>query len=89
MSYKLSVEGSELVIRIALNDAKPVLSKSGKSQVIASTEGFTNISTPFGTVKIGMNVITTDNDWTGGARSGPLPEQPKPALVKNGGAAAH
>jgi len=90
MSYKLTIEGSDLVIRVALNDAKPILSKSGKSHVIGSTEGFTNLSTPYGTLKIGMNVITTDDGWTGGAKAGPLPAQPAPTLVKtNGGAAAH
>ncbi len=85
---KIAIEGNELVIRVDLN-TKGTLSKSGKSQVIASTEGFTSVHVPqFGTVKLGMNVITTDDAWTGGPRPSPA----QPALVKNGqaqGSAAH
>ncbi len=89
MAIKIAVEGTELVVRIPL-DTKGTLSKSGKSHVLGSTEGFTSVSTLFGTVKIGLNVITTDGaDWQGGLREGKLPVQPAPTLVKTGGAAAH
>jgi hypothetical protein len=81
---KIAIEGNELVIRVDLN-TRGTLSKSGKSQVLASTEGFTSVTVPqFGSVKIGLNVITTDSDWTGG----PRPEAAKPSLVKNGQAPA-
>lgn len=87
---KIAIEGNELVIRVDLN-TRGVLSKSGKSNVIASTEGFTSVNAPqFGTLKIGLNVITTDADWTGGGLAA-KPAGATPALVKNGngGAAAH
>lgn len=74
---KFTIEGNnELVIRIPLNTAGN-LSKSGKSQNIDTTNGFTSMATPFGTVKVGLNVITTDADWTGGKK--PV----APALVKS------
>jgi hypothetical protein len=75
---KFSIEGNnELVIRIPLNTAGN-LSKSGKSQNIDTTNGFTSMATPFGTVKIGLNVITTDADWTGG-KAKPVPQVVKAA----------
>jgi hypothetical protein len=49
------VEGSKLTIICDL-DAPTVASKSGKSQVIASTEGNASIQTPKGAVKLGINL---------------------------------
>jgi hypothetical protein len=73
---KFTIEGNnELVIRVSLNTAGH-LSKGGKSQVLETTGGFTSVATPFGTAKIGLNVITTDADWKGGAK--PV----APSLVK-------
>jgi hypothetical protein len=78
MAYTIKTEGTELVIRIDLN-AKAEVSKSGKSHVIGSSNGFVGQSTEFGTVKIGFNVITTDANWAGGATAKPAPT---PSLVK-------
>jgi hypothetical protein len=61
-------ESGKLVIEIDLN-TKGATSKSGKSQVLASTEGFTLVSTPYGSAKLGLNLITTDAAWAGGKGS--------------------
>ena len=59
MEFK--VEGDKLTITIDVSkkarDAAPP-STSGKSNVLASTRGFTGISTPAGLVKLGLNVTT-------------------------------
>ena len=75
----ISCEGNDLVIRVPLN-IKGSVSKSGKSHVIGSTEGFAGASTPFGMVKIGLNVITTDTAWAGGGEG--KPAVATPTLVK-------
>jgi len=59
-TYKIEVVDGSLVILIpdvakAMKDAQP--SKTGKSKVVATTHGFTNISTPGGTVSISLNAI--------------------------------
>jgi hypothetical protein len=79
---KMEQVGSELVIRIPLN-VKLQPSKSGKSMVIASTNGFTNRNTDFGDVKIGLNVITTDTAYGKGDHLG----AGAPKLVKTAAAA--
>lgn len=58
---KFEVQGDTLTITIDVSkkarDAAPP-STSGKSNVLASTRGFTGISTPAGLVKLGLNVTT-------------------------------
>jgi len=51
---KVSVEGDELVVRIkhAIRGAK---SASGKSTLVASTRGNTEVETPSGTLSLGVN----------------------------------
>jgi len=51
------IKGTKLIVTIDLA-ATPIQSKSGKSQVIASTEGNTSV----GYVKLGVNCYTTDVD---------------------------
>ena len=68
---KVSInDANVLVIEIDLN-TKGAISKSGKSNVIASTEGFKAVSTAFGIAKLGLNLITTDAAWVGGKAQGP------------------
>jgi hypothetical protein len=60
MKYEI-VDGNKLVIVINVGaaDLKAALvSKSGKSKVIATTHGFTNIALPHGTVSLSLNAIT-------------------------------
>jgi hypothetical protein len=73
---KIDQDGNELVIRVPLN-VKPVASKSGKSRIVGSTSGFVKCNTSFGTVSVGVNAITTDEDYN---RAGA--PQPQPKLVK-------
>jgi len=49
------IKGTKLIVTIDLA-ATGVVSKSGKSTVIASTEGNTSV----GSVKLGINCYTTD-----------------------------
>lgn len=77
MQYAL--DGNTLVLRIDLN-TKGALSKEGKSHVIDSTRGFVAFASHFGTCKIGLNVITTDAEWTGGGLA--AKDKPQPQLVK-------
>lgn len=72
----ITIEGQDLLIRVPLANA-PSLSKSGKSQVIDSTNGFVSFATPRGICKIGLNVITSDQAW-----AKQLPSEAKPQLVK-------
>ena len=58
MSVSMKVEGDKLIITLdaskaAFEAAAP--SASGKTKVLASTRGFTGISTPLGVVKISLN----------------------------------
>lgn len=76
---KFETNGNDLIIRVPLN-VKPVGSKSGKSRIVASTSGFVSASTPFGTIKVGLNVITTDEDY---GKTAPTAAPPK--LVKAAG----
>lgn len=53
-----TIEGNQLVIRMdvsakALADARP--SSSGKTRIVASTEGNIKIDTPNGVVTVGIN----------------------------------
>lgn len=55
---KMEVKGDNLVITIdtskaSFDAASP--SQSGKTKVLASTRGFTGVSTPLGTVKVSLN----------------------------------
>ena len=59
---KTLTQGNDLIVTIPLN-VKPTASKSGKSRIVASTGGFVSVSTPFGIVKLGVNVITTDDEF--------------------------
>ena len=77
----IAIEGTELVIRVNLA-GKPIPSKSGKSLVIDSTQGFVRVSTPLGTCSIGLNVVTSDENWGLNGRTAP---QPAPTLVKTNG----
>lgn len=73
---------SEIIIRSQVNTAG-TLSPSGKSMVLDSTHGFANVATGYGVVRVGLNVITTDDNWTGGKRNGQA-QPAKPSLVKAG-----
>ena len=58
---KAVIEGSELVIRIAVNDP-PTPSKSGKSMIVASTSGTIEVSTIMiggKPLKVGLNAYTS------------------------------
>jgi hypothetical protein len=78
---KIETAANELIIRVPLN-VRPVPSGSGKSNVIDSTRGFVKVSTPFGQVSVGLNVITTDDAYGKVTPSGkPVP----PTLVKASG----
>ncbi len=79
---QITVEGNELVIRVDLDNAGEV-SQSGKSQVIDSTHGFVGQATPFGVVKVSVNVITSDQKWTGGGMPAQNAKRPQPQVVKN------
>jgi hypothetical protein len=59
---RIEVQGNDLVIRLPLN-VKPVQSGSGKSNIIDTTRGFVGHTTPFGDIKVGLNVITTDPNY--------------------------
>lgn len=55
---QIKLEGDKLVITLdvgkgAFDAATP--STSGKTKVIASTRGFTGVSTPLGIVKVSLN----------------------------------
>lgn len=77
---KIETVGENLVITVPLN-VKPAPSKSGKSMVIATTNGFVRQSTAFGVVSVGLNVTgAADGTYTG--RPQGAPEPAKPALVK-------
>jgi hypothetical protein len=83
---KIEVQGNELIIRVNL-DVAGALSSSGKSHVLDSTNGFVGLSTAFGMAKIGLNIITSDDNWCGGGKA---PEQRRaavaaPSLVKGNG----
>lgn len=82
---QITVEGNELVIRVDLDNAGQV-SQSGKSNVIDSTHGFAGVATPFGMAKVSINVITSDQKWTGGGMAGKAAAQPKPQLHRPNGA---
>lgn len=83
---RIEVQGDKLVITCDLN-VKPTLSKSGKSHMVDTTNGFTKFSTPFGTVGISLNVNTTDEGY---GRDGRKVERAAPQIVKpaNGAAAS-
>jgi hypothetical protein len=54
----IKVQGDKLVITIDVSKAareKAVPSSSGKTNVIATTRGFTGVSTPDGLVKLSLN----------------------------------
>ena len=59
---RIEVQGNDLVICLPLN-VKPVQSGSGKSNIIDTTRGFVGHTTPFGDIKVGLNVITTDPNY--------------------------
>lgn len=73
---QIEIDGETLVIRVPLNVAGSD-SKSGKSRVLDSTNGFVGLATGMGMVKVGLNVITSDANWSGGRKAAPTP-----ALVK-------
>lgn len=57
-AVSMEVKGDKLVITIdaskaSFDNAAP--SASGKTKVLASTRGFTGISTPLGVVKVSLN----------------------------------
>lgn len=56
-NIKTEIKGSELIIRINL-DEKGAASKSGKSMVIASTEGNQPLSYNNKTIFLGVNCYT-------------------------------
>lgn len=55
---KIQVTGKKLVITIDDVTKSQGISKSGKSQVIATTEGNVSLPKPHEDVKIGVNVYT-------------------------------
>lgn len=57
---KFEIDGNKLVIVLdvspeALKGSTP--SKTGKSKVLATTHGFTSVSTPAGQVRLSLNAI--------------------------------
>lgn len=57
-NVKVDVAGNTLTITVDLS-VKGTVSKSGKSSVIASTQGNQKVDTPIGSVAIGLNVYTS------------------------------
>lgn len=58
---KFEVKGNELVITIDVSKASidaATPSQSGKTRVVASTRGFSGISTPNGLVQVSLNATT-------------------------------
>ena len=54
-----AIDGHYLHLVVRLD--KPVgASKSGKSVIVGSTNGNATVATPFGQMKVGLNVYTTD-----------------------------
>jgi hypothetical protein len=54
----IKTEGDRLIITVDLTKNQGI-SKSGKSQIIATTAGNATVKTPRGDVKIGLNVYTS------------------------------
>lgn len=60
MSYEMNVKGNKLVIEVDISDKtieQSPLSKTGKSKVIATTNGFTTVDEKRG-VRASFNIIT-------------------------------
>lgn len=85
---RIEVEGNELVIRVDLGAAL-VPSSSGKMMMLDSTHGFTNLSTPQGTIAISLNVGTRDQNYGATARPAgkpPVQGRQAPAQLMRAGA---
>ena len=55
MNYTAEIKGDELIIKVNLKGSTQI-SKSGKSDIIATTSGNVPIDTPAGPVVLGLNV---------------------------------
>ena len=63
MPITTRIEGEKIIVEIDVNDAAmrgAVMSKSGKSKIIASTGGFVSILTKRGAVALSLNLISKE-----------------------------
>lgn len=62
---KVTVEGNDIVIRLAANFKNPPASKTGLTKVVASSNGnqlVTNLGDRFPNVRVGVNVFISPKD---------------------------